>query len=270
MPEKNQPDWKQPSLDEHYNRAWKLWLDFANQISEDVTTIMKEGMNRQMELYNEQLSALKDTRTKVGKESVMKTEELQRQWAGFSETVGQRIRHSLVESWNEQKKAFENLMELSKKTDISAVQQSMMKYWTDVATVLSDTTAQFGRGEKGPPAVSAVSKQLADMWFEAAAKILHTYLKSPLFAQTIGKAAESTLDLRQQLNEANMQYLHALGFPTRREMDDIHKKLLELSRKLDAQMNELRKLDVPSKQPEASGFPSENRASVAHRRRKKK
>jgi len=130
----------------------------------------------------------------------------------------------------------------------------MLDAWTRAAGTFAKRLNE--RAEKGEPPLDSVRAFLA-LWGETANEILLETQRSDAFLETQREVLKASTDLRLAQRKVAEFYSEMYGYPTRAELDDVHKTVTELRREL-----RLLKRSVPRAAPpsQAQEKPSELKA----------
>lgn len=107
-----------------------------------------------------------------------------------------------------------------------------------------------GRPGAGKPALD--TKEALTLWTETANQQLLETQRSEPFLQTQAAMIRATTDLRMAQQELVEHFGKQYGFPTRTELDDVHRAVTELRRELRAMRREQRTLQLPAPSQPAS------------------
>ncbi len=106
------------------------------------------------------------------------------------------------------------------------------------------------------------AKEALTLWTDTANKHLLETQRSEQFLQTQAALIRATTDLRMAQHELVEHFGKQYGFPTRAELDDVHRTLTELRRELRAMQREQRK---PASQPTPADAPRQRTPQRARR-----
>jgi class III poly(R)-hydroxyalkanoic acid synthase PhaE subunit len=124
----------------------------------------------------------------------------------------------------------------------------VLEAWTDAAgRFAKDLNGRAERGEK----LESWREMLA-LWVETANTTLLETQRSEAFLQSQREVLKSSTDLRLAQRELAEFYSEMYGYPTRAELDDVHRTVTELRRELRALKRERRAAQAPSAPPPAS------------------
>lgn len=110
------------------------------------------------------------------------------------------------------------------------VQGSLEAYeaWMDAAETSFERMGDAVEGDDVDPA------EFRDIWLRAANEGFKETMSTTAFAAATGQSVEEALDVRQQLDEAGEETLHALGFATVGDVREVGERLVETERRLHA------------------------------------
>jgi hypothetical protein len=107
----------------------------------------------------------------------------------------------------------------------------MLDAWTRAAGVFAKRLN--ARVEKGEPPLNSMRAFLT-LWGETANEVLLETQRSDAFLQTQREVLKASTDLRLAQRKVAEFYSEMYGYPTRAELDDVHKTMTELRRELRA------------------------------------
>src|SRR5215212_3757975 len=106
----------------------------------------------------------------------------------------------------------------------------MLEAWLKAAGVFAKTLNE--RAERGETLES--SREVMALWVETANEVLLETQRSEAFLKTQRDLLKASTDLRLAQQELAEFYSEMFGYPTRTELDDVHKTVTELRRELRA------------------------------------
>jgi polyhydroxyalkanoate synthase subunit PhaE len=138
----------------------------------------------------------------------------------------------------------------------------MLGAWTRAAGAFARRLNE--RTERGEPPLDSVRAFLT-LWGETANEILLETQRSDAFLQTQREVLKASTDLRLAQRKVAEFYSEMYGYPTRAELDDVHKAVTELRRELRALKRSTPRAAAPSQAQEKPPEPkaSYQRASSA-------
>ena len=243
MPKNSKKESIPSDLEMDYERANKIWTDFAGRLGEQVSQVLKERAEYQKSLYMRWMELLKTQG--VGSddkitEAVHEYEKLYSHWTEFAENTGEKIKESMLGSWDEQKGNYNAWLELfrqrAKDLDplgTAAEPQVMDKMWGDFKSFSSIFTPKEGAKVEFP-------KETFENWLRFYTESVEVILKSPAFVALLGTMLDSTMDMKKKNDEQTAEIIRSLGLPSRKDMDSIYKKLHELGQKVNTQTQEIK------------------------------
>jgi hypothetical protein len=107
----------------------------------------------------------------------------------------------------------------------------MLEAWTRAAGAFARRLNE--RSESGEPPLDSVRAFLT-LWGETANEILLETQRSDAFLETQREVLKASTDLRLAQRKVAEFYSEMFGYPTRAELDDVHKAVTELRRELRA------------------------------------
>src|SRR3954454_20367517 len=147
----------------------------------------------------------------------------------------------------------------------------MLEAWLKAAGVFAKTLNE--RAERGETLES--SREVTALWVETANEILLETQRSDAFLKTQRDLLKASTDLRLAQQELAELYSEMFGYPTRTELDDVHKTVTELRRELRAFKRESRASRPAVESPNGaarkapSGAKTASKAAQPRRRRAK-
>ena len=138
----------------------------------------------------------------------------------------------------------------------------MLDAWTRAAGAFAKRLNE--RTERGEPPLDSVRAFLT-LWGETANEILLETQRSDAFLQTQREVLKASTDLRLAQRKVAEFYSEMYGYPTRAELDDVHKTVTELRRELRALKRSMPRAVTPSQAHERQPEPkaSQRRAPSA-------
>jgi class III poly(R)-hydroxyalkanoic acid synthase PhaE subunit len=118
----------------------------------------------------------------------------------------------------------------------------MLEAWTDAAGRFARDLN--GRAERGENLESW--REMLALWVETANTTLLETQRSDAFLQSQREVLKSSTDLRLAQRELAEFYSEMYGYPTRAELDDVHRTVTELRRELRALKRERREAPSPA------------------------
>jgi polyhydroxyalkanoate synthase subunit PhaE len=115
----------------------------------------------------------------------------------------------------------------------------------------------FGEELAKPVETQRTSDETLRLWTETANKVLLEMQRSEAFLEAQARMIRASTELRQAQHELVEYYGERFGFPTRRELDDVHKAVTELRREVRA-ARRAATVSAPAKSPALSAVPTED------------
>lgn len=100
--------------------------------------------------------------------------------------------------------------------------------WMDAAETSFDRMGDAVEGEEVDP------EELRDVWLRAANEAFKETMSTTAFAAATGQSVGDVLDLREGVEEASEETLHALGFASVGDVREVGDRLVETERRLHA------------------------------------
>jgi hypothetical protein len=123
----------------------------------------------------------------------------------------------------------------------------MLDAWTRAAGAFAKRLNE--RTERGEPPLDSVRAFLT-LWGETANEILLETQRSDTFLETQREVLNASTDLRLAQRKVAEFYSEMFGYPTRAELDDVHKAVTELRRELRALKRSTPRVALPSQAQE--------------------
>lgn len=123
----------------------------------------------------------------------------------------------------------------------------MLDAWTRAAGAFAKRLNE--RSDRGEPPLDSVSGFLT-LWGETANEVLLETQRSEAFLQTQREVLKASTDLRLAQRKVAEFYSEMYGYPTRAELDDVHKAVTELRRELRALKRSTPRAAAPSQAQE--------------------
>jgi len=136
----------------------------------------------------------------------------------------------------------------------------MLDAWTRAAGAFAKRLNE--RVEKGEPPLESMRAFLT-MWGETANGILLETQRSDAFLETQREVLKASTDLRLAQRKVAEFYSEMYGYPTRAELDDVHKAVTELRRELRALKRSVPRAASPSQAKAPEPRAPQRRASAA-------
>jgi hypothetical protein len=104
---------------------------------------------------------------------------------------------------------------------------SMRAYeaWMDAAETSLDRMGAAFQGEEVEP------EEFRDVWLSSANEAFKEMMTTTAFAAATGQTVEEALDMRQRIDDASEETLHALNFATVGDVREVGERLVELERR---------------------------------------
>ena len=106
----------------------------------------------------------------------------------------------------------------------------MLDAWTNATEAFSKSLR--GRSESGQ--TLELARELVALWVETANDVLLTTQRSASFLKSQRETLKASTDLRLAQQSLGEFYAEMFGYPTRTELDDVHKSITELRREVRA------------------------------------
>jgi polyhydroxyalkanoate synthase subunit PhaE len=122
----------------------------------------------------------------------------------------------------------------------------MLDAWTRAAGAFAKRLNE--RAERGEPPLDSM-RALLTLWGETANEVLLETQRTDSFLETQREVLKASTDLRLAQRKVAEFYSEMFGYPTRAELDDVHKTVTELRRELRALKRSMPR-NAPQDQPE--------------------
>jgi class III poly(R)-hydroxyalkanoic acid synthase PhaE subunit len=140
----------------------------------------------------------------------------------------------------------------------------MLEAWLKAAGAFAKTLNE--RAERGETFES--SREVMALWVETANEVLLEAQRSDAFLKTQRDLLKASTDLRLAQQELAEFYSEMFGYPTRTELDDVHKTVTELRRELRAFKRESRGPRPAAESANGAAHKAPRRAASAQPRRR--
>lgn len=224
---------------QEYDELYNMWNEYTNKMTKQVGRYTpKDGPS-----FHKMQKAMSDYSDEIGNRFADilgkgdgPYKELYQLWTEYSRKMGTQITDLMNESMKEQKDHYEIWMDTFgmkdnyRKQGFSMDYNDVNQFWMDMWGKSQNMYSPFNMN--GQKDVSQHIKDLHDLWTGAYNKMVMEFVKSPQFAQMNGNILDTNLDIKSQNQELVNQYLEAMGFPTKDNIDEIYLKLHEMDRKL--------------------------------------
>ncbi len=97
--------------------------------------------------------------------------------------------------------------------------------WMDAAEQMFERTVDGATGEAVSP------NELRDIWLQSANEAFKEVMGTSAFAAANGQLVDSMMEMRTRVDEVGEETLAELGLPTRSDVDEVGKRLIELERR---------------------------------------
>ena len=140
----------------------------------------------------------------------------------------------------------------------------IIEAWTKAVGVFAKLLNE--KAARGDAPLKSV-RELLTLWGETANDVLLETQRSEVFLQTQREVLKASTDLRLTQRAIAEFYSEMFGYPTRAELDDVHKSVTELRRELRALQRASRGPKTPPQVNGRSAEPKEQRRAVSKGRR---
>jgi hypothetical protein len=220
-----------------YERAAKIWQDFAGRLGEQVSQVLKERADAQKALYVKWMEFLKiqgvGTDEKLA-EASHEYEKLYAHWTDFAEKTGQKVRESMLSTWDERKGNYTAWQELFRERakelgDPGKLDYGQLadKFWGSTKDLTGSLMSAVSPKEAGKTV--EFPKESFENWLKYYTESFEVILKSPAFVALLGLMLDNTLDMKKKAEDQTAEIVRSLGLPSRKDMDSMYKKLHELT-----------------------------------------
>ena len=131
----------------------------------------------------------------------------------------------LMEQWMESIEAATSDDQIEEQAESSV---RAYEAWMDAAETSFDRMGDYMEGE------SVDAEEFRDIWLSAANRAFKETMSTTAFAAATGQSVDGMLQMRQQLDEATEDTLHALGFATAGDVQEIGERLVQTERRQHA------------------------------------
>jgi hypothetical protein len=157
------------------------------------------------------------------------------QWNEFMNAMNQQFARSLeqnveaqtafVESWFE---ALESTSDPEEYGDAFEGTANAYATWMEASQRAYERSMDVVSGEDVDP------EEFRDIWLNAANEAFKEVADTTAFAAATGRTVEEALEYQQQIDELADETLHTLGFATKRDVQEVGERLIELERRQHA------------------------------------
>jgi hypothetical protein len=165
----------------------------------------------------------------------------QPQWADLFEQMNEAVAESveknleaqsaLMESWTGSME--ESVPEEDVIADGIEGYASAYEVWMDAAEQMFDRTADAAEGEDVAP------EEFRDIWLRSANEAFSEIMSTSAFAAANGELIEQVMEMQQEVDEMTQDQLSQMGMPTRDDIEEVGKRLVELERRQHEVENKL-------------------------------
>lgn len=142
----------------------------------------------------------------------------------FAQTLEQNVdfRTAFIESWFE---ALESSSDFEQSGDAFEGAANAYAAWMEASQQASERSMDAVSGEEVDP------EGFRDIWLNTANEAFKEVGDTTAFAATTGQIVEEALEYRQQVDAVANETLHNLGFATKRDIQDVGERFIELERR---------------------------------------
>jgi len=97
--------------------------------------------------------------------------------------------------------------------------------WMDAAEQMFDRTTDMAEGEDVAP------EEFRDIWLRSANEAFSEVMSTSAFAAANGELVEQVMEMQQEVDELTQDQLSQMGMPTRDDVEEVGKRLVELERR---------------------------------------
>jgi hypothetical protein len=145
-----------------------------------------------------------------------------------SKSVEQNMeaQNAFMTSWASQMQ--ESMPEEDAMTESFESYNAAYRVWMEAADRMYERLTDAGEGED----VSAT--EFRDIWLQSANEAFKEVMDTTAFAAATGDAVEQMMELQADAEELSQDTLTRMGLPTREDVDEVGKRLIELERRQHA------------------------------------
>ncbi|WP_248896894.1 poly(R)-hydroxyalkanoic acid synthase subunit PhaE [Haloplanus halobius] len=154
------------------------------------------------------------------------------QMDAFLERMTETYMNALDQNLDAQSAFLESWMDsmedsLSEERVREGYEGSMRAYeaWMDAAETSFERMGQSFQGEDVEP------EEFRDIWLSSANEAFKEMMTTTAFAAATGQTIDEAMDMRQNIDEASEETLHALNFATVGDVREVGERLVELERR---------------------------------------
>jgi hypothetical protein len=104
---------------------------------------------------------------------------------------------------------------------IDPVVMPFVDFWTDYVTKANDATREFIDGIDD----GTNSKKLQRKWFDAVAKSMDAYMRSPVFLQAMKHNADTVVKVKRQVDDLTTEIARNANIPTAGDISGLFERL---------------------------------------------
>jgi polyhydroxyalkanoate synthesis regulator phasin len=105
--------------------------------------------------------------------------------------------------------------------------------WMDAAEQMFDRTVDAAEGDDVAP------EEFRDIWLRSANEAFSEIMSTSAFAAANGELIEQVMEMQQEIDEMTQDQLSQMGMPTRDDVEEVGKRLVELERRQHEVENKL-------------------------------
>jgi hypothetical protein len=219
-----------------YKELNKLWNEYASKMTEHMSAFSPEdhkAYEGMQQLWAQYSGKLGDMLLDVSNSHDGPLKELHEAWKSYSVPAGEHLSELMKEQLKNQQELYELWMDAFCKKDqeegkdshFEAMNSFFRNMWEQSLTGLPQAAPQDGD-------LVNWGKEWHEQWMKAYSKSVMELVRSPTFADLNGHTLDANLELKKATESYSNLYLSSMGAPTQQDMDEIHKKLHELDRKM--------------------------------------
>ncbi|WP_336363499.1 poly(R)-hydroxyalkanoic acid synthase subunit PhaE [Halalkalicoccus salilacus] len=154
------------------------------------------------------------------------------QWNEFMQAMNQQFARSLEQNVEAQTQFVESWFEaLESTTDPEQVGDAFEGTANAYATWMEASQQAYERSMDAMSGEDVEPEEFRDIWLNAANEAFKEVADTTAFAATTGQTVEEALEYQQQIDELADETLHSLGFATKRDVQEVGERLVEVERR---------------------------------------
>ncbi len=157
------------------------------------------------------------------------------QWNEFMQAMNQQFAQSLEQNVEAQTQFVESWFETLEQTSDPEQMGEAFEGTANAYTTWMEASQQaYERSMDAMSGEDVEPEEFRDIWLNAANEAFKEVADTTAFAATTGQTVEEALEYQQQIDDLADETLHTLGFATKRDVQEVGERLIELERRQHA------------------------------------